>query len=189
MDDKVSAAAGNESELIELSTEIVAAYVSHNSVSPSDLPRLISDVFGALRSLHGNEMPVVTEELKPAVAVKKSVAPDYIICLEDGKKFKSQASPPDSLQSVPGGIPGEVGPAGRLPHGCAELLRNALQARQGQRAGPQGRLTRQGRRLSSRPSSVIQRPLPKAAACFLHRATDDLSPPLPVVSVCRNNVL
>jgi predicted transcriptional regulator len=89
MNEITGAATGHEQELIELSTEIVAAYVSHNALSPSDLPKLIMEVHGALRSLSTNEAPVLLEELKPAVPVKKSVASDYIICLEDGKKFKS----------------------------------------------------------------------------------------------------
>jgi predicted transcriptional regulator len=89
MSELTGSAAGYESDLIELSTEIVAAYVSHNSVSPTDLPKLIADVHGALRSLQSNEAPAPVEELKPAVPIRKSVAPDYIVCLEDGKKFKS----------------------------------------------------------------------------------------------------
>jgi predicted transcriptional regulator len=89
MSDTVVSASGHESDLVELSTEIVAAYVSHNAVSPSDLPKLIADVHGALRSLSAKEAPLPVEELKPAVPVRKSVAADYIICLEDGKKFKS----------------------------------------------------------------------------------------------------
>ena len=78
-----------DADLVGLSTDIVAAYVSHNAVSPTDLPKLIAEVHGALRALHSNEAPVVVEELRPAVPVRKSVATDYIICLEDGKKFKS----------------------------------------------------------------------------------------------------
>ena len=90
MNDTADAASGYETDLIELSSEIVSAYVSHNAVSPTDLTRLISEVHGALRSLQSNEVPAPPpEELKPAVSVRKSVAPDYIICLEDGKKFKS----------------------------------------------------------------------------------------------------
>lgn len=89
MNETASAATGHEQELIELSTEIVAAYVSHNALSPSDLPKLIMEVHGALRSLSSDEVVVAIEELKPAVPVRKSVAADYIICLEDGKKFKS----------------------------------------------------------------------------------------------------
>ena len=89
MNDTAGAATGHEQELIELSTEIVAAYVSHNALSPNDLPKLIAEVHGALRSLSTNEVPVMVEELKPAVPVRKSVAADFIVCLEDGKKFKS----------------------------------------------------------------------------------------------------
>lgn len=76
-------------DLVELSTEIVCAYVSHNALSPSELPKFISDIHGALRGLKTNGSQEQAEERKPAVPVRKSVAPDYIICLEDGKKFKS----------------------------------------------------------------------------------------------------
>ncbi|KKB76436.1 MucR family transcriptional regulator [Devosia soli] len=89
MNDNTAAADAGDFELVELSADIVSAYVSNNAVSPSDLTRLIADVHGALRALRTNEAPVVVEDLKPAVPVRKSVAPDYIICLEDGKKFKS----------------------------------------------------------------------------------------------------
>lgn len=76
-------------DLVELSADIVSAYVSHNAVSPSDLTKLIADVHGALHALRSNDVPVPVEDLKPAVPVRKSVAADFIICLEDGKKFKS----------------------------------------------------------------------------------------------------
>lgn len=89
MNESAGAATGYENDLIELSTEIVSAYVSHNAVNAGDLPKLIADVHGALRALSTNEAPLQVEELKPAVPVRKSVAADYIICLEDGKKFKS----------------------------------------------------------------------------------------------------
>jgi predicted transcriptional regulator len=89
MNDLSGVATGADSDLIELSTEIVCAYVSHNALSPTDLPKLIAEVHTALNGLHSSEIPEPVEELKPAVPVRKSVAPDYIICLEDGKKFKS----------------------------------------------------------------------------------------------------
>jgi predicted transcriptional regulator len=89
MNDLSSVATGADSDLIELSTEIVCAYVSHNALSPTDLPKLIAEVHTALNGLHSSEIPEPIEELKPAVPVRKSVAPDYIVCLEDGKKFKS----------------------------------------------------------------------------------------------------
>jgi predicted transcriptional regulator len=83
------AGAAADNDLIDLSADIVCAYVSHNALSVTDLPRLIADVHTALRGLQSPVAAVATEEQKPAVAVRKSVAPDYIICLEDGKKFKS----------------------------------------------------------------------------------------------------
>lgn len=89
MSDTTGEAPGYEHDLVELSTDIVSAYVSHNSVNVSDLPKLIADVHGALRALKANEVQAPVEELKPAVPIRKSVSPDYIICLEDGKKFKS----------------------------------------------------------------------------------------------------
>ena len=76
-------------ELIELTAEIVAAYVGKNAVGTGDLPSLIADVHQALVRAAGNTEVIERDEFKPAVPVKKSVTPDYIICLEDGKKFKS----------------------------------------------------------------------------------------------------
>ncbi|MDX8437920.1 MULTISPECIES: MucR family transcriptional regulator [Mesorhizobium] len=78
----------NTSALIELTAEVVSAYVSNNPVPVGDLPALIDRVHGALKSAGGGaaEKP---EALTPAVPIRKSVTPDYIISLEDGKKFKS----------------------------------------------------------------------------------------------------
>ena len=74
---------------IELAADIVSAYVSNNSVPASELPALINDVHNALLRVDSGVAPVVAEALKPAVPTKKSITSDYIICLEDGKKFKS----------------------------------------------------------------------------------------------------
>lgn len=79
----------NSSEVIELCTDIVSAYVSNNAISQADLPKLIVDVHHTLHSLTQQEAQPAQEARKPAVSVKKSITPDYIICLEDGKKFKS----------------------------------------------------------------------------------------------------
>ena len=75
--------------LVELTAKIVSAYVSNNSVGSADLPQLISETHAALSRVNGSVPVPQQEELKPKVAVKKSVMPDHIICLEDGKKFKS----------------------------------------------------------------------------------------------------
>jgi len=79
----------NELDLTSLTADIVSAYVAHNAIGSDRLPDFIGSVYGALSraSLQGVEPPKV--ELKPAVAIKKSVTAEYIICLEDGKKFKS----------------------------------------------------------------------------------------------------
>ncbi|WNO54712.1 MucR family transcriptional regulator [Stakelama saccharophila] len=81
----------NQSEmqetLVTLTAEIVAAHVSNNSVAVSDLPLLIQNVHGALSSVgHVAAEPEVKQE--PAVSIRSSVKPDYIVCLEDGKKLK-----------------------------------------------------------------------------------------------------
>ena len=89
MNDIISGNAAADNDLIDLSADIVSAYVSHNALSVSDLPKLIADVHSALRNLQSPTAAEPVEELKPAVPIKKSVAPDFIICLEDGKKFKS----------------------------------------------------------------------------------------------------
>jgi predicted transcriptional regulator len=89
MNDLSGVSLGTDNDLIELSAEIVCAYVSHNALGAADLPKLIADVHNALQGLHSSEVIEPIEELKPAVPVRKSVASDYIICLEDGKKFKS----------------------------------------------------------------------------------------------------
>ncbi len=74
---------------IELAADIVSAYVSNNSVPAADLPHLISEVYNALLRVGSDGAVAPAEPPKPAVSVKRSVTNDYIICLEDGKKFKS----------------------------------------------------------------------------------------------------
>ncbi|MEL0105468.1 MAG: MucR family transcriptional regulator [Rhodospirillaceae bacterium] len=74
------------SEILELTTEIVAAHVGNNTVAPGDLPQLIQDVYKTLTDVGANGD--AGERPRPAVPAKKSVFPDYIVCLEDGKKLK-----------------------------------------------------------------------------------------------------
>ena len=76
-------------ELLALTTEIVAAHVANNELPANDLPALIEQVYGALARIAGGHAPAAAAERPdPAVPIKKSVAPDYIVCLEDGKKLK-----------------------------------------------------------------------------------------------------
>ena len=74
---------------IELTADIVSAYVSNNTVVAADLPGVIHNVFDALSRASAATGQPAREELRPAVPVKRSVTPEYIVCLEDGKKFKS----------------------------------------------------------------------------------------------------
>ena len=79
----------NKAEIAELTADIVAAYVGNNVVPASDVSGLIGEVFKALNNaVKGSEEKEVIPE-KPAVPIRRSVTPDYLICLEDGKKFKS----------------------------------------------------------------------------------------------------
>jgi predicted transcriptional regulator len=77
------------SNYIELTADIVSAYVSNNTVAASDISTLISQVHSALMRVSNGQGEVTSEALRPAIAVKKSITPEYLICLEDGKKFKS----------------------------------------------------------------------------------------------------
>lgn len=79
---------GNASTM-ELMADIVSAYVSNNTIAPGELTQLMSDVHFALLRVAGMPAEGLSEAPKPAIAVKKSVTPEYIVCLEDGKKFKS----------------------------------------------------------------------------------------------------
>ena len=76
-----------QENLVSLTADIVAAHVSNNSVAVSDLPELIQNVHGALSTLNGPAEPVVVPA-EPAVPVRSSIKPDYLVCLEDGKKLK-----------------------------------------------------------------------------------------------------
>jgi len=75
--------------LIELTAEIVSAYVSNNTVPAGDISNLINQVHASLTRISTGHAEVQSEPLRPAIAVKRSITPDYIVCLEDGKKFKS----------------------------------------------------------------------------------------------------
>jgi predicted transcriptional regulator len=76
----------SQTELLELTSEIVSAHASNNTIAANDLPQVIKDVFATLLALGNEEAPV--ERPQPAVPIKKSILPDFLICLEDGKKLK-----------------------------------------------------------------------------------------------------
>jgi predicted transcriptional regulator len=79
----------SEFDLPSLTADIVSAYVANNAIGGDKLPELIGSVYGALSRASLQVVEPEKVELKPAVAIKKSVMPEYLICLEDGKKFKS----------------------------------------------------------------------------------------------------
>ena len=76
----------NQIKMLELTTEIVVAHVSNNTLPVNDLPQLIQEVYKTLENVGNSQLSV--ERLQPAISVKKSISPDYIVCLEDGKKLK-----------------------------------------------------------------------------------------------------
>jgi predicted transcriptional regulator len=78
-----------DSVFIELTANIVSAYVSNNTVSSAEIPNLIGQVHSALKRVSGGHSSAPAEPLKPAVPIKRSVTPEHIVCLEDGLKFKS----------------------------------------------------------------------------------------------------
>ena len=77
-----------DDELLRMTADVVAAYVSNNSLPTAQLAEVISTVYGSLRSLDGQHGEAKQEPLKPAVPIRKSITPDYLVCLEDGKKLK-----------------------------------------------------------------------------------------------------
>ncbi len=79
----------NKEEILVLTTEIVSSYLSNNTVAANDVPGVIERVFVALSNVSaGGTAEIQAERPQPAVSIKKSVTPDYIVCLEDGKKLK-----------------------------------------------------------------------------------------------------
>ena len=77
-----------EEELLRMTADVVAAYVSNNPLPTAQLAEVINAVYGSLRALEGHVAEPQPEPLKPAVPIRKSITPDYLICLEDGKKLK-----------------------------------------------------------------------------------------------------
>jgi len=76
-------------ELLEMTADIVSAYVGNNTVSAEALPSLIANIHAALSGVSNGPVEVEPEPKEPAVPIRKSIAPDFLICLEDGRKFKS----------------------------------------------------------------------------------------------------
>jgi predicted transcriptional regulator len=79
----------DQSNLIEMTAGIVSAYVAHNAVTAADLPALIQQVHRSLAAIDGPAEVEAAPQKDPAVPIKRSISPDHLVCLEDGRKFKS----------------------------------------------------------------------------------------------------
>jgi predicted transcriptional regulator len=79
---------GAEDELLRMTADVVAAYVSNNTLATAQLADVIHAVYNSLRGLEGQVAEAPAEPLKPAVPIRKSITPEYLVCLEDGKKLK-----------------------------------------------------------------------------------------------------
>ncbi|MBO39903.1 MAG: transcriptional regulator [Rhodospirillaceae bacterium] len=75
-------------KILKMTVEIVAAYVSHNDVNSALVPDIINNIYSSLNSLNTQSSKKPTEALKPAISIRRSITPEYIVCLEDGKKLK-----------------------------------------------------------------------------------------------------
>src|SRR3954470_22040571 len=116
----------NTPNTIELAADIVSAFVSNNSVPATELPALIGSVHGALNRVASGSTEQPKEELRPAVPIKKSVQPDYIVCLDDGKRFKSLKR---HLRTVHNLTPDQYRAKWRLPHDYPMVAPNYAAAR------------------------------------------------------------
>ncbi|HYM74063.1 MAG TPA: MucR family transcriptional regulator [Stellaceae bacterium] len=85
---EVAAPTTTEDDLLRLTTEVVAAYVSNNTLGSAQLGDVIHAVYNSLRGLDSQAVEPIAEVLKPAVPVRKSITAEYLVCLEDGKKLK-----------------------------------------------------------------------------------------------------
>ena len=74
------------SALLRMTADVVSAYLGHNALSASQIPEVIKAIYGSLQALEGAGSEGHADALRPAVAIKKSIMPDYIVCLEDGRK-------------------------------------------------------------------------------------------------------
>jgi predicted transcriptional regulator len=78
----------NRGSVLRMTADVVSAYVSNNLLPPAQLPEVIRSVFGSLDAIVGGRGDAKHEPLKPMVPIKRSITPDYLVCLEDGKKLK-----------------------------------------------------------------------------------------------------
>ena len=78
----------SHAELLRMTTDIVSSYVSNNDIPGSQIPDVIQSIYGTLSAQHVGSGEAAQDKKKPAVSIRRSITPDYIVCLEDGKKLK-----------------------------------------------------------------------------------------------------
>ena len=115
-----------DTNFIGLTAEIVSAYVSNNTVASADIPALINQIHAALRRVSNGDGQMPAEPLKPAIPIKRSINPDYVVCLEDGKKFKSLKR---HLRTQYGMTPEQYREKWGLPHDYPMVAPNYAAAR------------------------------------------------------------
>lgn len=102
---------GTDLSLITMTADITSAYLNHNSIASHDLPAVIASIYAALQKTRAPE-PVVEPSRKPAVPIRASIKPDYLICLEDGKKLRMLKR---YLKTQYGMTPASIGRNGAFP--------------------------------------------------------------------------
>ena len=160
---------------IELTADIVSAYVSNNSVQAAELPALLAAVHGALAQTGHGQQEQTQAELVPAVPVRKSVTPDTIICLEDGKKFKSLKR---HLRTTYNLTPEEYRTKWNLPHDYPMVAPNYAKARS-ELAKTMG-LGQQRRKGEAQVEAVAEPAapaMPKRAAAKAAATSDEVTAP------------
>jgi len=169
------------SELISLSVELVGAYVSNNSLPATDLAKLLAEIHSALKGFQEPPAPAVVEEkAMPAVPVKKSVTPDFIICLEDGKQFKSLKR---HLQTKYGMTPQQYRQRWNLPADYPMVAPNYAAARSAlARASGLGQMRRAEatpqEKANDKNGAVVTQPSAKPAAGKRARQAEAVSLPV-----------
>jgi hypothetical protein len=119
-----------------MTADVVVAYVRNNSLATNDLPEVISMVHASLTDI-GRDDGAAKAPLQPAVPIRRSVTPDYIVCLEDGKKLKMLKRHLRTSFNDARRVPDQVAARPGLSHGGAELRQTAFGIRQADRPGPE----------------------------------------------------
>ena len=120
----------NTSEIMQMAVDIVSAYVGNNAISATQVPEVINTVYASLLAI-GEVGNGPAEVLKPAVPIRRSITPDYLVCLEDGKQLKMLKRHIRAVYGLsPRGIPRKMGIACGLPDGRPQLRKTAFKFRQ-----------------------------------------------------------